>query len=97
MSWESLTRQFGTEEIGMLEGMPASVLAPSVIASGPLVGLRILAELLLHEDEERLEALLADAAVRQVWQRFHEDPFVDENDFAYAIELRLRGLRHEIV
>jgi|EndMetStandDraft_3_1072993.scaffolds.fasta_scaffold216185_2 hypothetical protein len=96
MSWESLTRQFGAEEIGMLEGMPASVLAPSVIASGPLVGLRILAELLLHEDNERLEHLLADDGVRRTWLQFHEDPFVDDHDYLYAIKLRVLGMKYEL-
>lgn len=96
MSWKSLTAQFDAEETGMLEAMPASALIPSAIASGPLVALRMLAELLLHEDDERLELLLADSGVRETWLRFVDDPFVDDRDYLYAIELRRRGLKYEL-
>jgi hypothetical protein len=88
--WVSHTKQFGPIELAYIEQRPAGDLAVALLASEPLVVLRVLAEILLNGDLEKLDALLANPTVMAAWQGFETDQGVDERDRDYAQQLRAR-------
>lgn len=89
MGWTSKTGQFCNEEISIIEQMDAGTLARALLGSDPIVALRALAEILLHEDA-RLEPILADTNVQAHWQQYIEDYNVRAEDHGYAEELKKR-------
>ncbi len=84
MAWQKKTRQFGTEELAMLEGTTAEELASSLLISMSVVALRALAEVMLNGDEEKLQKLLANEELTAHWKQYQRDPFIDERDHKYA-------------
>ena len=94
MSWESKTNQFGTGEMSTIEKTPAAQLAGMALASTPVVALRVMAEVMLNGDEEKLNALLENNVLTTWWRDYKTDRFVDEKDHEYAaaLEKRLKKL-----
>ncbi len=82
-----MTRQFGPEEMAMLEMYPAEELASSLLVSMSIVALRAIAEVMLNGDTEKLNALLAIPELTAHWKQYQHDPFIDERDHNYAIYL----------
>lgn len=87
MAWQSLTHQFGGREISAIEVMSAERLIPPILNSPPIVALRVLAELHLHEANDRLRALLSNQEISAHWRKYHLSLSVDERDQGYARSL----------
>lgn len=81
------TRQFGAQELNMLQSKGANALAPALKNSSPVVALRALAEIMLNEDREKLSLLLADADLTVRWRAYKSDQGVDSSDHEYAPQL----------
>jgi hypothetical protein len=82
--WTSKTKQFGEEELRMLEKEPATEIIGSLLMSYPVVGLRALAEVLLNGDIYKLSELLASQELNEHWHNFTNDFLVDDRDHFYA-------------
>ncbi len=88
--WSSNTGRFGDEEMILMETTDASELIGLILNSDPLVALRVLAEIMLNEDFEKLDELLRDAEVNEHWQKYPGDSEIDIRDLIYATRLRER-------
>lgn len=89
-TWTSKTNQFGSGELNMIKNMPADQLAGAIVASPPVVALRVVAEVMLNGDGEKLQALLENEEVNSRWQDFQNDYGVDHRDHEYAEQLQSR-------
>ncbi len=86
---KSLTNQFDQVEMDTMAGLSATALIVALVISDPIVALRGMAELLLHEDA-RLKECLANHELTKHWEKGLYDFDADERDEAYA--QRLWGL-----
>ncbi len=96
MAWVSKTRKFDEEEIGCIERYSPKALKALLMNSGPFVALRGAAELLLHEEYERLDFLLSDVEFNVYWRRYrNEEVIITGSDCLYDEELenRIRMIR----
>ena len=89
--WTSKTRQFEPSEIGMIETMPVESLVGALLNSAPIVALRVMAEVMLHEDG-RLEKLLNNAPLTAHWRRASSLLPDDSIDGGYARQLEAKIL-----
>lgn len=89
--WTSKTRQFGEEEMLLLQQGTSDVndLAVGLMASDSIVALRGVAEVMLNEGEESLtlQHLLANENLNRHWARFTLDWGVNKNDLEYVSSL----------
>jgi len=96
MTWTSETHQFGDEEMRLLEVGSAEDLAPALLQSDPLVLLRAVAEIRLHEGDgsKRLRDVLTilgivdQDRVAELGRRCSDDGGWDSRDEGYLAELR---------
>lgn len=84
MSWESLSGHFGNLEIARIENTPIEDLIRMMLASQPLVALRVFRELYMHGDEVRVLGLLLNASVSEHFAMYLQDDEVTAGDIAYA-------------
>ena len=84
MTWESKTGQFGTAELKMLEEMPIEELIGAVLASQPLVALRVFAELVLQGARDKYMPLVYNPEFEHNIAAFNADPEVSQIDRIYA-------------
>lgn len=80
MAWNSKTKHFREDEMRMIRTTKVDDLSKYVILSSPVVSLRILAELLLHKDDNRLYELLKNGEVNSRWMKYGIDYGVDARD-----------------
>ena len=87
VSWmNSVTRQFGIEELLMLQYATPSNLIGSFRVSEPIIVLRALMELFGHGEFDKLRAVGAVETIQHMWQHANlEDPR-DEN-FLYQLQV----------
>ena len=85
MTWEtSKTGRFGSTELEMLENMPIEDLIGAVLASKPLVALRVFTELVLQRSEDRYMALVDEPNFGDKIAAYNADPQVSQSDHIYA-------------
>lgn len=89
MAWKSKTGQFNQSEINRMEQLSAQDLRGAIMASAPLVGLRLLAELKLNGAQTKLTELLANEPLKERVRRYTRDLEVTADDRKYAKELQL--------
>ncbi len=99
--WDSRTKQFPPGEIDALEFLDAEMLVVPLRASAPVVIVRALAELRLHELaaaqlDERLTTLLLDQSLTARWRDFDKDLFVNDEDRQYARDLEQQLLARSL-
>ena len=68
LSWISMTGKFSPHEMHLLEVYNTVALKQMMFQHLPIEAMRALAELLLHEDWQRLDELLADAKLTVHWK-----------------------------
>lgn len=90
MVWISKTKQFSEEEMAIIANTPAQELVEQIVGSEPVVVLRVLAEIMLNGDEEKLDALLMNAEVNARWQDYYYDFRLTTADVEYADKLKAR-------
>lgn len=84
------TGRFDSIELGRIERTTADQLLLPVLVSDSLVALRLLAEIMLNKDFEKLDKLLSNEAMNEHWRNYKDDPEVDANDHRYAAQLEER-------
>lgn len=90
--WTSMTRRFPPNEMQSLELLLAEQLAEGLLFAEPIVALRGVAEVLLNDSHEKLEALLRTKALTMHWRKFESDWQVDNYDHEYARQLEAKIL-----
>jgi hypothetical protein len=83
MTWLSDTHQFSANEMEWLEKLSVEDLAAKFLEADPIVVLRALTEIMLHEDP-RLEQLLAMPEINEHWQHYLTDYQVTPMDLLFA-------------
>lgn len=89
--WKSLTLQFGAKEMDMIQAKSAAELLPMILDSDPVVALRVLAEIMLNNEEEKLNELLKSNELNAHWQAYNSDYGVIADDHNYAQQLKQRS------
>ena len=89
MVWTSQTGHFGAEEIAAIEHMDTGSLVAFILKSDPLVALRALVELWLHDDM-RLAELLQRPDINAHWHKFGDDWGANAVDNMYSKQLEKR-------
>ncbi len=84
MSWKSLTGNFSYSEIAMIESEPIEALIQIMLVSDPIVALRVFRELLMHNDETRVRALVIDPSVGNHIAKYEQDAEKTGADIVYA-------------
>ena len=90
-TWPSKTGRFGHEKMQMITSLTAKEMIEPLVKSPSVVALRAMAEIMLNNNNKKLNALLRRQDVTDVWQRYEENRgLVEEADHEYAKELRKR-------
>ena len=84
MTWSSETRRFSQKEMELFQSYTVEELVLMILASDPLVALRILVELSLHDDQQRLAELVANPEINKHWQNYSFDNEASVSDGDYA-------------
>lgn len=87
MAWTSKTKQFSQSEMNAMEEMSATNLRGAILASDPIVGLRLLMELKLNVAEAKLTTLLRHEPLKVHISKYLTDPHITDTDRRYAQQL----------
>lgn len=87
MVYASKTNQFPQNEVLMLQEATAAILIASLLPLDPVIALRAIAEVMLNNDNEKLQLLLASQEFTNHWRNFASGMFVDSRDHEYARQL----------
>ena len=83
MSWESMSGHFGDQEIAFIQSAPVEKLIQIMLASDPVVALRVFRELAMHEDLDRALDLADDSSIREHLAEYVYDAEVNPADGVY--------------
>lgn len=90
MPWDSKTKAFNEEDMYLLEAGSPEMLTMALMKSSPVVALRAMAELLLHNDQWRIFGLLQNQMLSAHWKQYEENGAGSEDDKRYFDKLILR-------
>lgn len=88
MAWTSKTGQFGSQEMSKMESMDNDRLKNAIIGSSPVVGLRVLTEVMMNDGDRRAKELLTDSSVQAVLRSYTNDYGVTGKDHDFARQLK---------
>lgn len=89
--WTSMTGKFTPREMHLLEVYNVVALKQMMLRHLPLESMRALAELLLHEDWQRLDELLSDAELTAHWKDWaFNGAGYEQADCEYVVRLDKR-------
>lgn len=82
--WTSLTGVFRPNDMEVMRVSHPLTMVPHILESTSLVALRVLAELLLHKDYNRLLVLMSNDHIDRHWRIWVDDSKVNRFDAIYA-------------
>lgn len=88
MTWESKTERFSPKIMVKIENLSPTELRTYLLSLQPLTAVRILGELYLHEDFNRLRILVTDPEIDAHWRQYGLDPRDTAEDLAIEVALK---------
>ena len=83
--WTSSTQWFDLIDINLIQHMTIEETYDLVLELDPLMALRILAEIFIHHDDQRIKALLEKSEINKHWSKYWEGELEpDDKDRQYA-------------
>lgn len=95
--YKSKTKKFNSSLLKIIQDLPPEKLMRSFGNSPPLLILRAVAEVLLNNDNQKLELLLKDEELTNSWRKFSTDFSVNTKDYEYAEKLEAKRLEFGIL
>ena len=93
--WQSMTGKFGAQEMNWLQTLSSGTLANMLLSSSPIVALRALTEIRLHQDVSTLSDLLRNDQMNLHWRQCIQNLEEPDAEYARALEKEIKNFQQE--